>query len=87
MISFMFPRKEGSFGLRPAYGLSTPEGYFKEEKMSFPRRHQQAAQMDAFARNILDDTPVIASGEDGLQDLKVIEAVYKSAETRERIVM
>ncbi|MEL6720524.1 MAG: Gfo/Idh/MocA family oxidoreductase [Bacteroidota bacterium] len=47
--------------------------------MDFPKRNQQAAQMDAFARNILDNTPVIASGEDGLQDMKIIEAIYKSA--------
>ncbi|MEL6943019.1 MAG: Gfo/Idh/MocA family oxidoreductase, partial [Bacteroidota bacterium] len=50
-----------------------------EDVMDFPKRNQQAAQMDAFARNILDNTPVIASGEDGLQDMKIIEAIYKSA--------
>ncbi|MDA0196079.1 MAG: Gfo/Idh/MocA family oxidoreductase [Bacteroidetes bacterium] len=80
--------EKGSFGLRPCYNADPqglPEGYFNDQKMNFPRQNQQAVQLDAFARNILDGTPVIASGEDGLQDLRIIEAIYKAAKTGERI--
>ena len=71
--------ENGNYGLRPGYGYAPPQGYIKDEKMDFPHENQQARQMDAFARNILDNTPVVANGEEGLQDMRIIEAVYKSA--------
>ncbi len=40
--------------------------------------YQQIAQMDAFALNINDETPVTASGEEGLIDLQIIEAIKRS---------
>ncbi len=42
---------------------------------------QQATQMDAFARNILDGAPVVASGEEGLIDMQIIGAIKQSIET------
>ena len=79
--------EKGTFGLKPAYGLSPLKGYVDGKELSFPRRRQQAVQMDAFVRNILDGTPVIASGKSGVQDLKVIEAVYKAAKTGGRVML
>lgn len=71
--------EEGNYGLLPAFGYDPIKGYVKGDKMDFAYHNQQAVQMDAFARNILDDTPVVASGEEGLQDMRIIEAIYKSA--------
>ena len=71
--------EKGNYGLEPCYGYDGAEGYIGNEKMNFIKSNQQAVQMDAFARNIMDGTPVIASGEDGLQDMRIIEALYKSA--------
>ena len=42
---------------------------------------QQAVQMDAFARNILDGTPVVASGEEGLIDMQIVGAIKEAIET------
>lgn len=39
---------------------------------------QQTTQMDAFARNIFDDTPVSASGEEGLIDMQIVDAIKRS---------
>lgn len=47
--------------------------------------YQQTTQMDAFARNILDDTPVVASGEAGLIDMQIVDAIKKSLETGGRV--
>ena len=77
--------ENGTFGLRPAFSYDPVEGFFRGGDMSFPRQNQQAVQMDAFARNILDGTPVVASGEEGLQDMKMIEAMYKAAKTGKRV--
>lgn len=41
--------------------------------------------MDAFAANILEDTPVIASGEMGRRDMQVITAIYEAARTGRRV--
>lgn len=71
--------EKGNYGLKPSFGYSGAEGYIGDKPMNFPKLNQQAAQMDAFARNILDKTPVIASGEEGLRDMRIIEALYKSA--------
>lgn len=71
--------EDGNYGLTPSYGYDGAQGYIKDQQMEFPKINQQAAQMDAFARNILDNTPVVASGEDGLQDMRIIDAIYKSA--------
>ena len=44
-------------------------------------KFQQTTQMDAFAQNIIDDTPIIASGEEGLIDMQIIDAIKASVET------
>jgi len=77
--------KEGNFGLQPAFGYGSLKGYIKGDPMGLPNHNQQAVQMDAFARNILDDTEVIASGEDGMQDIRIIEAIYEAMRTGERV--
>jgi len=40
--------------------------------------NQQARQMDDDAMAILDDGPLLASGEEGLKDTLVVEAIYRS---------
>ena len=71
--------EEGFFELSPAYiydglQLTTHEGVQDIQ----PVNHQ-ASHMDAFTRNILDDTPVIATGEMGMRDMFYIEKIYQSA--------
>lgn len=49
---------------------------------------QQSLQMDADALAILNDTPVIAPGEEGMKDIHIIEAIFKSAANGgERVVL
>ncbi len=69
---------EARFELQPCYQYNKPEGVVAGEAFSYPGRNQQAAQMDAFALNIRDNTPVLADGEEGLRDLLVVEALYRS---------
>ena len=76
---------DGNFGLEPGYGYGLPQGHVKGAAMDYPHINQQAAQMDAFAKNIMEGTPVIASGEMGVLDMKVIEAIYKSAKNGRRV--
>ena len=71
--------QEGNFELHPCYQYNKPIAEIDGETVSFEARNQQAIQMDAFARNIMNDTPVVADGREGLLDMKVIEAAYRSA--------
>ena len=78
--------EKGNYGIKPAFGYAPPVGYIQDKAMDFTHRNQQAVQMDAFARNIIDKTPVVANGEEGLQDMRIIEAIYKSARKNGKMV-
>jgi glucose-fructose oxidoreductase len=54
-------------------------GRTKQEIAYTPVNHF-AAEMDAFSDSIQNNKPVLTPGEEGLNDLKVIEAAYQSAE-------
>ncbi len=43
--------------------------------------NQQERQMDGFARGVREGIPSIVSGEEGLRDMKVIDALYRSLAT------
>lgn len=47
--------------------------------INFPLENQQAKQMDEDAYAILNEKPMIVPGEEGLRDIRVVEAIYKSA--------
>lgn len=78
---FHVSRGNNYLELQPAFaanaitGLQTWNG--EVEKLEIPE-FQQTTQMDAFAQNIIDNTPVIASGKEGLVDMQIIDAVKKS---------
>jgi len=64
-------------GQKPKLSINTGvELTFEEQTYEY----QQVAQMDAFALNIKNNTLVTASGEEGLLDLQIIDAIKKSAE-------
>jgi predicted dehydrogenase len=74
--------ERGSFGLDPAYGYGGIRGRRSDGKeLSFPATDHFAAQMDDFARCILNNEPTKVPGEEGLRDAKVITAIYESART------
>jgi hypothetical protein len=49
--------------------------------MDLPAINQQAAQMDAFALNIMKDTPCLVPGEMGARDMFIIEKIYEAMST------
>ena len=50
---------------------------------TFPTADQYTLQGDAFSRAILDGTPVPVSLEEGIANMTVIDAIFKSAHSRE----
>ncbi len=76
--------EKGEFGLEPAYAYGGITGYNKDGKMSFPQINQQAAQMDDFAKCVMNKTQTRIPGEEGLKDMKVIDAIYRSLASGKR---
>lgn len=74
----------GYLEIQPAFAANRITGImtWNESKENLPiPEFQQTAQMDAFARNIFDDTKILASGEEGLIDMQIIDAIKKAIES------
>ena len=48
--------------------------------INFPIENQQAKQMNEDALAIMNNEPLLVPGEEGLRDIRVVEAIYKSAQ-------
>jgi len=75
---FYASANDGWFEVEPAYGYGGIQGRTSEGPMNLDNVNQQARQMDAFAACIQDDRTSRVSGEEGLRDMQVIEAIYAS---------
>jgi len=74
--------------LQPAFASNKVTGLmtWNETKETLQRpEYEQTTQMDAFAKNITEDTKVFASGEEGLIDMQIIDAIKKSYESGKRV--
>ncbi len=70
--------------LQPAFATNQITGlktWSDQKEVLNITEFQQTIQMDAFARNIIDKTPVIASGQEGLIDMQIIDAIKIAIET------
>lgn len=76
---------QGWFELEPAFSYSGIKGKTHKGPMNFPQINQQAVQMDDFAYCILHNKPTRVPGEEGLKDMKVIEAIYKAAQSGQKV--
>ncbi len=75
-LYMMAPR--GWARIEPAFMYNDVSGRTNEGPMGFPHVTQQALQMDDFARCIMENETSSVSGEEGLKDMKIVEAIYRS---------
>jgi len=74
--------KKGWWRLRPAFNATGAQGESSEGPITVEApAFQQTAQMDDFAQAIKQDGQTLATGAEGLKDLKIIEAIFKAAKT------
>jgi predicted dehydrogenase len=72
----------GHFGLEPALYYHGIKGFRSDGKpFAFPDMDQFAAEMDDFAACVRDGKPTRVPGEEGLRDVRIIDALYRSAAT------
>jgi len=79
--------ENGWFELAPAFSYGGLKGITSDGKMNITPINQQAAQMDDFALAILNERCTPMPGEMGIQDIKILQAIYKSLETGQMIKM
>jgi glucose-fructose oxidoreductase len=70
-----------------AYAGNRAESPLGEIYHDYQVPFQQATQMDNDARAIIQKKPVLVPGEEGLRDIRIVEAIYKSADTRQRVTL
>lgn len=70
------------FGLDPAFAYGGNHGQRSDGRpIALPEPDLFAAELDDFARCILEGRPSKVSGEEGLKDVRVMTAIYESART------
>ena len=77
---------EGFAELHPATGYGPIEGRTHQGELTQPHKTHQTVQMDTMAGIILEgkQAPVPVDGEEGVKDLKIMDAIYRAAETGEK---
>jgi predicted dehydrogenase len=73
--------EKGWFEIAPAFSYGGLKGKTSEGELQLPRINQQAAQMDDFALAIMNNRPTPVPGEMGRQDVKILQAIYRSMES------
>jgi predicted dehydrogenase len=84
---FFASADEGFFELSPAVSYGPFKGRTTKGTLEFPVINQQAAQLDGFGQLVLANKPLPAhiTGEEGIKDIRIIEAIYEAAKTGKKI--
>lgn len=77
---------DGWYKLEPFQSYSGIQGITSDgTKLNAKIPNQQARQMDDDALAIMNNKPVLVPGEEGLKDIRVVEAVYRSVEEKGQV--
>ena len=88
MDRFYATCEEGRLEIKPCFSAGQPPQLVASEELSVEpskNQYQQTAQMDAFALNLKTGSQVTASGEEGLFDLQIIDAIKQSKATGRQV--
>jgi predicted dehydrogenase len=78
--------EKGWFELKPAFNYGGIQGSTSDGgAMNLPHVNQQARQMDDFAKAIKEKRPSPVPGEMGRRDVKLLQAIYESIRTGQRV--
>ena len=71
-------KNRGTAIIEPAYSYGGLKGSVNGEPMGFEPVNQQAKHMDGVCQSILEGTDSTVGGQEGLLDMKVVDALYRS---------
>ena len=80
--------EKGWYGLEPFQSYSGIKGMTSDGiKLHATIPNQQAKQMDDDALAIIRNTEVLVPGEEGMKDIRIVEAIFESAKNNGRKVL
>ena len=80
--------KKGGYKLEPFQSYSGINGVTSDGiKLNATIPNQQAKQMDDDALAIINNKPVLVPGEEGMKDIRVVEAIYRSVKEKARVLI
>lgn len=80
--NFRATADRGWFELDPAFYYGGIKGVRSDGKpLSFPQVDMFASELDDFARCVIEKRPTSVPGEEGMQDVKILSAIYESIRT------
>jgi predicted dehydrogenase len=84
---FFASADNGFFELSPAISYGPFKGRSSLGEFNFPTINQQAAQIDGIGKLILENKPLPShiSGEEGKKDMRVLEAIYRAANSGNKV--
>jgi predicted dehydrogenase len=84
--SYQIVGTKGAVHVDPAFKYELIIGG-KKKKVTVPKRDQFAAQLRYFSDCIINNRTPEPSGEEGLQDVRIVQALYKSAATGKAVAL
>lgn len=86
---FFLDGEKGYAELAPSTGYGPIKGKTHKGELTYPHVTHQTVQMDEMAAILLDGkVPVIpVDGEEGLRDLKIVDAIYKAVKTGKKVML
>jgi predicted dehydrogenase len=80
---FFLDGEKGFAEMQPSTGYGPIKGRTHKGELTQPHRTHQTIQMDEMAAIILDGSESIVpvDGEEGLRDMRIIDAIYKAVQT------
>lgn len=79
--------QDGWFELSPAFGYGPLKGRTSKGPIDKPIVNHQASHMDGVCKDLLDgkQLPGHITGEEGIRDVRLLQAIYRAAETGRKI--
>jgi predicted dehydrogenase len=63
-------------------------GHTRKYKFDFPQVNQQALHMDGIANSLINGVPHLnVGGEEGLRDMKIIDAIFESTKANGKRIL
>jgi glucose-fructose oxidoreductase len=80
--------QNGWYTLSPFQAYNGIKGETSDgKKLNSPIANEQATQMDNDAISIMSNKPVLVPGEEGLRDIRIVEAIYRSVAEKKRVTI
>lgn len=86
---FFASADEGTFELSPGISYGPFKGKTSKGELHFPDINQQATQCDEIAKVLLANKklPNHITGEEGLKDVRILQAIYEAARTGKKVLL